>query len=183
MAGNVAGDPLIFVPVEPCRLADTRPGSGYPSLGSAPFAKLVARTLPVWGACGVSGTSSPEAYSFNVTVVPKAGTSGGYLLVYPNPISPVPVAASFTWNPNQSYQTGAVIAAPSTDGSVNVIASNTTDVVVDINGYYAPPTDANSDTALGIGALSSDASGTDNTAFGTGALTANINGSSNTKLG
>jgi hypothetical protein len=76
-----------------------------------------------------------------------------------------------------------VIAAPSADGSVNIIVSNATDVVVDINGYYAPPTDGNSDTGLGIGALASDASGTDNTAFGTGALAANINGSTNTALG
>jgi hypothetical protein len=81
MAGNVAGDPLIFVPISPCCLADTRSGSGYPALGSTPFAKLIARTLPVWGACGISSQSSPEAYSFNVTVVSKPGTSGDYLLV------------------------------------------------------------------------------------------------------
>ena len=91
------------------------------------------------------------AYSLDVTVVPVSPTAGGYLLAYPNPELPVPVnaVASLTWNPDATYQTNAVITAASSDGSVNVVVNSATDVVVDINGYYAPPTDANEDTALG----------------------------------
>lgn len=182
-AGSVAGDQLVFVPVQPCRLADTRANSGYPGLGSTPMVHFVPRTLPILGSCGITNTAFAEAYSFYVTVVPAGGTPGGYLLAYPDPISPWPLASSLDWNPNGVYQTGAVVVPASADGSVNFVVDNPTDVVVDINGYYAPPTDGRSDTALGLGALSENVAGSDNTAFGTGALLANVNGSANTGVG
>src|SRR5580658_7189181 len=172
LPGGVTTDVLVFVPLKPCRLADTRPSQPYPALGTTPLAPLTPRTLTIAGSCGVESTSlfaGPEAYSLNVTVVPPSGTTGGYLLVYPNPSTPIPLVASMTWNPGASYQTGAVVSAASSDGSVNLVANSTTNVVVDINGYYAAPTDAQGDTALGTGALLSDTAasgGTENTAFG-----------------
>ena len=164
LPGSVTTDDLVFVPIKPCRLADTRPSQPYPALGTTPLAPLTPRTLPIAGSCGVENTGflfpGPEAFSLNVTVVPPSGTTGGYLLVYPNPITPIPLVASFTWNPGASYQSNAVISAASQGGSVNVVANATTDVVIDINGYYAAPTDPQGDTALGVAALNSDTSGT-----------------------
>jgi hypothetical protein len=186
LPGGVTSDILVFVPITPCRLADTLPGSGYPALGSTPLAALTPVTLPIAGSCGVpalAAGSGPQAYSLNVTVVPPNGTIGGYLLVYPNPVTPIPLVASMTWNPAASYQSNAVITAASSDGSVNVVANAATDVVVDINGYYAAPTDSGDDTALGAGALASDTLGSDNTAFGYQALEANVNGNNNTAVG
>src|SRR5580658_7040754 len=187
LPGSAANDSLVFVPLAPCRLADTRPGQGHPALGATPLAVFTPRTLPVAGSCGVESTGflfpGPEAFSLNVTVVPPGGTAGGYLLVYPNPTTPIPLVASLTWNPAASYQTGAVVAAASADGSVNVAANSTTDVVIDINGYYAAPTDPNLDTALGAGALPADSSGTGNTAFGYIALNGNSLGLQNSAFG
>jgi hypothetical protein len=186
LPGGVTTDVLVFVPIAPCRLADTRSGAGHPALGSTPLAPLTPRTLPIAGSCGVSSQSlfaGPEAYSLSVTVVPPSGTAGGYLLVYPNPATPIPLVASMTWNPGASYQSNAVITAASPGGSVNVVANATTDVVIDINGYYAPPSDSNGDTALGASALDSDTSGTNNTAFGLLALAQNTSGASNTAIG
>jgi hypothetical protein len=191
LPGSAAPDSLVFVPITPCRLADTRTGSGYAALGSTPLATLTPRNLPIAGACGVESVGvfdfpGPEAYSLNVTVVPLAGTTGGYLLAYPNPATPIPLVASMTWNPGASYQTGAVVSAASSDGSVNLVANSATNVVVDINGYYAAPTDAQGDTALGTGALLSDTAtsgGTENTAFGYLALLDNNSGGDNTAVG
>ena len=187
LPGGVTDDILVFVPITPCRLADTRPSQPYPALGTTPLAPLTPRTLPIAGSCGVESTAllfpGPEAYSLNVTVVPPAGNTGGYLLVYPNPITPIPLVASMTWNPGASYQSNAVITAASPGGSVNVVANATTNVVIDINGYYAAPSDAKGDTALGTGALNSDTTGTYNTAFGYFALEANTTGTYNTAVG
>lgn len=186
LPGGVTTDVLVFVPIAPCRLADTRSSSGHPALGSTPLAPLTPRTLPIAGFCGVSIQSlfaGPEAYSLSVTVVPPGGTTGGYLLVYPNPVTPIPLVASMTWNPSASYQSNAVITAASSGGSVNVVANATTDVVIDINGYYAAPSDGNGDTALGASALDSDTSGIDNTALGLLALAQNTSGSDNTAIG
>jgi hypothetical protein len=195
IGGGVAPDLLVFVPIAPCRLADTRVGSGYPALGTTPLASLTPRNLLIAGACGIPTGGIAEAYSLNVTVVPPGGGAGGYLLVYPNPATPIPLVASLTWSPGAAYQTNAVITASSSDGSVNVVANSTTDVVVDTNGYYAAPTDAGGDTGLGKGALASDVPeltlgldglqfiGYYNTAFGSGALGANSSGNDNTAVG
>jgi hypothetical protein len=184
--GIITPDSLVFVPVVPCRVADTRPGSGYPALGSTPLASLTPRTLPIAGTCAIPTLQfgiGPEGYSLNVTVVPPSGTPAGYLVVYPNPATPIPLVASETWNPGASYQTNAVITAASSDGSVNVAVRFPTDVVVDINGYYAAPTDSGDDTALGAGTLASDTSGFYDTAFGYQALYNNVSGKYNTAIG
>jgi hypothetical protein len=183
LPGSVTADVLVFVPIAPCRLADTRPSQPYPALGTTPLASLTPRTLPIAGACGVPTGGIAESYSLNVTVVPPSGPLGGYLLVYPNPATPIPLVASLTWSPGTAYQTNAVITAASSDGSVNVVANSPTDVVVDINGYYAAPTDASDDTALGSGALASETGGTDNTAFGWEALFDNTSGANNVAVG
>jgi Chaperone of endosialidase len=185
LPGGITNDVLVFVPIAPCRLADTRPSQPYPALGTTPLASNTPRTLPIAGACKLPTEGIAEAYSLDVTVVPVSPTAGGYLLVYPNPELPVPVnaVASLTWNPDASYQSNAVITAASSDGSVNVVVNSATDVVVDINGYYAVPTDANEDTALGRYALESDTTGSENTAFGYRALSANTSGSYNVAVG
>jgi len=201
LPGGASPDVLVFVPVTPCRLADTRPGSGYPALGSAPLASFTPVTLQIAGSCGVPvpsvlAGSGPEAYSLNVTVVPPGGTPGGYLVVYPNPATPIPVVASLSWNPGASYQTNAVIAAASSgtgvggvsvvtldSGSVNVAVRFPTDVVIDINGYYAAPSDSSSNTALGAEAFAFNTTGNDNTAFGFDAMDRNVRGSGNTAIG
>jgi hypothetical protein len=183
LSGGISSDVLVFVPLAPCRLADTRPSSGHTALGSTPLAANTPRNLPIAGACSVPTGGIAEAYSLDVTVVPVAPTDGGYLLAYPNPETPVPVntVASMTWNPSASYQSNAVITAASSDGSVNIVVNNPSDVVVDINGYYAAPSNSGEDTALGTGALATNA-GDDNTAFGFLALNAST-GSLNTAIG
>jgi hypothetical protein len=71
-----------------------------------------------------------------------------------------------------------------TNGSVDVYASNATDLVIDINGYYASlATLPGSNTAFGTGALASNTTGIDNTASGFAALASNTTGSANTADG
>ncbi len=59
----------------------------------------------------------------------------------------------------------------------------TTDVVIDMNGYFAAPTDVSDNTAIGAGTLASNTTGYYNTASGYGALNANTTGYSNTASG
>jgi hypothetical protein len=66
---------------------------------------------------------------------------------------------------------------------VNVYANNPTDLIIDINGYYALPSDTTGNTALGSQALQSDTSGQSNTAVGVSALAANTTGNTNTAVG
>jgi hypothetical protein len=57
----------------------------------------------------------------------------------------------------------AVVPAGTPSGGISVFNAGpaTTDVVVDMNGYFAAPTDLNDNTALGVGTLSNNTTGGD----------------------
>jgi len=61
----------------------------------------------------------------------------GYLTVYPTGGS-LPIVSTVN-DPTGTVEANAGIAPAGTDGSIDVLATNTTDLVVDINGYFAPP--------------------------------------------
>ncbi|MBK9966675.1 MAG: hypothetical protein IPP07_18060 [Holophagales bacterium] len=71
-------NPLAFVGVTPCRVADTRqlPAGefGQPFMGAS-----TARSFTITGQCSIP--SDAEAVSFNFTVTDTAGA--GFLLTYP----------------------------------------------------------------------------------------------------
>jgi hypothetical protein len=121
---------LAFYPVTPCRLVDTR----HNLLSSGPIAGGSSVTLPILSSsCGVPVAA--QAYSLNFTAVPSGPV--GFLTAYPTGVGR-PQAATL------NALTGTVTAnagiVPSgTGGSIDVFASNTTNLVVDINGYFAPP--------------------------------------------
>jgi hypothetical protein len=77
----------------------------------------------------------------------------------------------------------AAIVVAGTGGAIQMLASNVTDVIIDINGYYAAPTDASNNTGIGLGALSSNAGGSENTAVGFDALQNNGSGQANVAMG
>ena len=125
ISSTVSG--LAFYPVTPCRVVDTR-------YANAPTVSAnTVRTFPISNTvCGIPSTA--QAYSLNVTVVPAAPL--GYLTVWPTGF-PQPVVSTL----NSSYAEVVANAAivPSGAGSIDVYASDTTEVVIDINGYFAAP--------------------------------------------
>jgi hypothetical protein len=200
LPGAVSADALIFVAITPCRLVDTRgaaddfDGELVPFAGpSIPGGTTV--TFPVQSTAEAVANMSPapcgltppiaEAYSFNLTVIPHAGGSVGYVTLWPYGVTLPPVVATLTDEQGLVVSNAAIIAAgPDANGSVSLYNSGpaTIDVVIDMNGYFTAPTDLNGNTALGAGALASDGSGTDNTATGADALQNNL-GSYDTAIG
>ena len=183
----VGSTALVFVAMAPCRLVDTRQGQGFSGSFGPPSiaAGLPVRTIPVQSSTNCSVPYFAQAYSFNVTVVAPGPLI--YLTLYPATFGtqPSPPNASTLNAPNGGIVANAAIVPAGTDahGSVNVYASNATDLIIDINGYYAPPSDANGNSALGAGSLFSDTTGGNNTALGLAALQANTVGSFNTATG
>jgi hypothetical protein len=126
------GATLAFYPLTPCRIADTRLGTGIfagPSLGAG-----VARDFPILSSpCNVP--ESAQAYALNMTVVPSGPL--GFLSAWPTG-SPQP--GSSTLNaPTGAVTANAAIVPAGSGGAIRVIATNATDLVIDINGYFAPP--------------------------------------------
>jgi hypothetical protein len=123
---------LQYVPVTPCRVVDTRLSNG--PLGGPPIQGGTYRTFPLpQGSCNIPASSG--AYLLNVTVVPEGHLS--YLAVYPTGENP---GVTTTMNsPDGRIKADAATVPAGTNGSVNVYASDTTNVIIDIYGYYAAP--------------------------------------------
>jgi hypothetical protein len=130
-----ATDPsaLAFYPVTPCRVADTRNATG--SLGGPSITGGQSRTFPILSAstCGIPAAA--QVYSLNIAAVPSGPL--GYVTAWATgqsqPTTSLLNALTGTVTAN------AALIAAGTGGSINLFASNTTDVVIDINGYFAPP--------------------------------------------
>jgi hypothetical protein len=131
-------NPLVFVGMTPCRVVDTRSGQGFtgafgpPSLvgGANP-----ARTFPMQlsATCAIPATA--QAYSFNIAVVPQGALY--YLTIYPTGQS-LPLAATLNDSQGVILDNAAIVPAGSPNGGVDVYVTNDTDVIIDVNGYYAP---------------------------------------------
>jgi hypothetical protein len=121
---------LAFYPLTPCRLVDTRNGT----LLSGSFATGQTRTLPILSStCAVPATA--QAYSLNFVAVPPARV--GFLTAYPTGVAR-PVVATLN-DVTGTVAANAAVVPAGTSGSIDVFASDATQLVVDINGYYAPP--------------------------------------------
>jgi hypothetical protein len=123
---------LQFYPLTPCRVLDTRNATG--TFGGPSITGGTSRSFPIQSSsCGVP--SSAAAYSFNTTVVPQTVLS--YLTAWPTGQSQPNVSTLNSFN--GTILANAAIVPAGTGGAVSFFASNTTDLVVDINGYFAPP--------------------------------------------
>jgi hypothetical protein len=123
---------LAFFPVTPCRLVDTR--LAPEPLGGPSLQGNGARSFPVRSSsCNVPAAA--QAYSLNFTSVPNGGLD--YLTTWPTGQLQPPVS---TLNaPTGAITANAAIVTAGTNGAISVFASNNSDLVIDINGYFAPP--------------------------------------------
>jgi DNA-binding beta-propeller fold protein YncE len=122
---------LQFVPLpSPCRAVDTRPERG----GGGPIQGGIPQNFPISGAgsCGI--LTSAAAYSMNVSAVPNGPL--GYLTVWPAG-QPRPLASTLNSLDGRIKANAAIIPA-GTSGEISVYATSTTNVIVDVNGYFAP---------------------------------------------
>ncbi len=125
---------LQLVTLPPCRVMDTRNPAG--PLGGPFIAAATTRTIPVpFSACGVP--ASAVAYSLNITVVPRTGTLG-YLSVWPTGQSQ-PLVSTLN-SIDGSVLANAAIVPAGAGGSIDAYATNDTELIIDINGYFVPPT-------------------------------------------
>jgi hypothetical protein len=123
---------LAFYPLTPCRIIDTRLANG--PLGGPFMAPLVPRTIPVTAsACNVPATA--KAYSLNATVVPPGLL--GYLTLWPTGVTR-PVVSTLNDLPGTVVANAAIVPA-GTGGSIDAFVTERTELILDINGYFAPP--------------------------------------------
>jgi len=133
-----------FYAVTPCRVVDTRTGSSQPQgLGPPSLHDMETRELPILQSPCLQGLpNQPKAYSFNVTVVPyPAGQLENYITVWPSD-QPQPVVSTLNNYTATVVANGALVPAAVASGhtgNIDVFAYNSTDLIIDINGYFAAP--------------------------------------------
>jgi DNA-binding beta-propeller fold protein YncE len=125
---------LEFYPLPPCRVLDTRNPDGQ--LGGPYLHGGHERDFPVLASnCNIPNTA--KAYSMNFTVVPYNGQPLGYLTVWPQGVQQ-PVVSTLN-NLTATIVANAAIVPAGTDGEIATYVSDNTQLLVDIDGYFAPP--------------------------------------------
>jgi hypothetical protein len=128
---NVSGVGLQFIPLTPCRVADTRNADG--PFGGPEITAGTTRSFAVPQAnCGIPITAA--AYSLNVTAVPSKTL--GFLTIWPTGLPKPGVSTLNSWDGR--IKANAAIVGTGKDGSVSVYVSDASHVVLDINGYFVP---------------------------------------------
>jgi hypothetical protein len=152
-----AATALQFYPVAPCRLVDTR-GLAVGFNGISPFSgpSLSAGTtltIPVQSTTEASANTEPapcgtipstaQAYSLNLTVVPDEGGPVDYVSMWPAGSSQ-PFVSTIDDPEGLIVSNAAVVAAGAPTGGVSVFNAGpaAANLVIDMNGYFAPPTSA-----------------------------------------
>jgi DNA-binding beta-propeller fold protein YncE len=125
---------LQLAAVTPCRLVDTRNGGGPIQGGTFQTFNLPQLAM----ANGCASLATAAAFSLNVTLIPQDHNPVGYLTIWPaSQIQPV---VSTMNSPDGRTKANAAIVPAGVGGAVSVFVKNTADVVLDLDGYFAPPT-------------------------------------------
>src|SRR5262249_29657550 len=114
----------------PCRLVDTRNGHNGGTLQAG-----VERYYSIPTHCGIP--SSAQAYSFNVAVLPTHAELD-YLTVWPRGLSR-PVVSTLNDPTGTVVANAAVVPAGPQNQTAFYPHNNPTDLLLDVNGYFAPP--------------------------------------------
>jgi hypothetical protein len=210
-AGRAAwcADNLVFVPVTPCRVIDTRHGGG-PLAAGTPRTFLFRGPTQDYtsqggsaGGCGIpdlnTGDSSPnfqniaKAVAINVVAVNPGGA--GDLRAWPAGLPSPPSASILNYaavaglniaNGIIVPMCGEVAAAPCANGDITFRADvSGAHLVVDVVGYFHAGSTASTlkNTALGHQALQANTLGANNTSLGYQALLSNTSGAKNSATG
>ena len=158
VTGSPVTSAVAFVGIVPCRLVDTRGQTGESGAFGPPImAANETRTIPVLTNTRCNIPASAQAYSLNFTVVPT--TTLTYLSGWPTGNPPNPLVSILNSLLTGGIVANAAVVPGGANGSIDVFVTNQTQVIIDINGYYAPQIPL----AAGSAAAPSLTFGTDNT--------------------
>jgi hypothetical protein len=121
---------LAFYPTTPCRAVDTR-SSSAPFITGNTNRSFPLKTSP----CSIPAAA--QAYSLNITVVPR-GTVGSFITPWPTGQTQ-PGSSVLSTSGGTVLANAAIIGAGAPNGAISIFSLQDADVIVDVNGYFAPP--------------------------------------------
>jgi CSLREA domain-containing protein len=118
-------DPGSLFTLKPCRLSDSRQGSGA-------FAAGELRTFTMTGSCGVPATA--VANSANLTVTQPVAP--GFIEIFPSDkIAPATSVLNFVGGQTRANNT-IIVLSPTGQATIKNVSNGTTHVIIDVNGYF-----------------------------------------------
>ena len=125
-------NPIPFVGVTPCRVADTR-GNGFSGAYGPP--SLVAnatRTFVIVGRCSIPASAAAVSFNFGALNVGGAGD----LRIFPDG-GAVPTVSTLNYNASTpNIANAAIVPLGSTNGITVQADAVSIDLIIDVNGYY-----------------------------------------------
>jgi hypothetical protein len=138
---GTAGSDLVYTPLTPCRIVDTRVAGG--PIASNSMRSFVAYTATDFTAQGGDATNCnlPENVSaITVKVAASSPLFNGYLTVFPsNEARPFASSLNYIANAVTSNESHFRVCRPSCPTQFSVYTFAQTDVVIDVNGYFMEP--------------------------------------------
>jgi hypothetical protein len=133
--GGVASS---YVPIVPCRLADTRSGTDHVGARASGLGAGEVATFAVRGTNGnCTIPNAATGIATNVTAVNPSAAS--YVTIYPSDASPRPTASNLNVVAGSPPTPNQVTVALSATGAISAFNNGgTVDLIVDIVGYYLP---------------------------------------------
>ncbi len=143
VADNTINDSLEFTAITPCRVANTRAGTGVPLANNSEKNFYVFGPTPTLAGQGGNQCNVPayvKAVHVNVTAISvTGGVSPGYLTVYPFG-APRPDASVMNFAAGQVVANAFTVATGGGNFDLSVFnAFGITHVLIDILGYYTSP--------------------------------------------
>ena len=139
--GNLSAD-LVFTPLTPCRIVDTRNAGGTIPAGTA-------RGFKAWGAnftaqggaatnCGIPQNTNVAALALNLVALFPA--ADGWMATYPRG-GTLPLSSTINYLAGAVLANGAIVkvSQASLDFDWNLHTTSTTHFLADVTGYYSRP--------------------------------------------
>ena len=130
---DVNGTGLLFTPIVPSRLQDTRPGQPACFNLGTPLPSGVDVTQAAAGSCTIASTA--RAIMGNVTVVTPAAQ--GFVTFWPSNI-PRPLIATSNFQTSRNFNRFFTVGLGPADGAFKMYSLAMPHLVVDVSGYFAP---------------------------------------------
>ncbi len=130
---DINGTGLLFTPITPSRLVDTRPGQPACFNLGAPLPSGVDVLQGVANSCTIASTA--RAIMGNVTVVTPA--ANGFLTFWPSD-TPRPLISTSNYPAGRNFNRFFTTGLGAANGAFKMFSAQTVNLVVDVSGYYAP---------------------------------------------
>jgi hypothetical protein len=127
---------LVYTPITPCNLMDTRSGVvPAPPIGAPSLAAGYAiRNIQVSGNCGIPSNAQAVSAQFTVENIPSAGG-----VVFAGKTGGSASSAVVSWSVPANYASGASAIPLSAGGQMQLQSAGATQIKVDVNGYFRAP--------------------------------------------